>query len=291
MTLLMAALITGIGLGSMYGLIALGFQITYSVSSKVNFAQGSMVMLGAVLGFVFCQQYGMPVIVGYPLAILCCGVMGVLVEFFLVRPFAVRNSEAWLMATVAGGILLDNAVLFTFGNEPRTLPSVLVEDSWNILGTGVYPQQILIPIAAIGVALGLHALFRHTRQGRALLAVVQNQTAAKLMGINTTVMVTGSFAISSMLAGCAGLLIAPLFSVHSDMGTLFGLKAFAVAILGGMTSAYSVMLAGFIYGMVEAAVTTYLGSSYTFIVVFALVIAVLTIKPSGLFGRAAIKKV
>lgn len=126
MTLLIAALITGIGLGSMYGLIALGFQITYSVSSKVNFAQGSMVMLGAVLGFVFCERYGFPVIVGYPLAILCCGLAGILVEFFLVRPFAIRNSEAWLMATVAGGILLDNAVLFTFGNEPRTLPSALL---------------------------------------------------------------------------------------------------------------------------------------------------------------------
>ncbi|WP_412777206.1 ABC transporter permease subunit [Thalassospira lucentensis] len=91
MTLLIAALITGIGLGSMYGLVALGFQITYSVSSKVNFAQGSMVMLGAVLGFVFCEQYGFPVILGYPLAILCCGVAGILVEFFLVRhlPFAI----------------------------------------------------------------------------------------------------------------------------------------------------------------------------------------------------------
>jgi branched-chain amino acid transport system permease protein len=94
-----------------------------------------------------------------------------------------------------------------------------------------------------------------------------------------------------MLAGLAGLMIAPLFSVHSDMGTLFGLKAFAVAILGGMTSAYGVMLAGFVYGLTEAFVTTYLGSSYTYIAVFALVIVALTVKPSGLFGRPAVKKV
>ena len=291
MTLLIAALITGIGLGSMYGLIALGFQITYSVSRTVNFAQGSMVMLGAVLGYVFSERYGLPVIAAYPLAILICGLCGALVETILVRPFVMRGSEAWLMATVAGGILLDNAVLFTFGNEPRSLSSPLVRETWNLFGVGVYPQQILIPIAAFGAALMLQVLFRHTLHGRALLAVVQNRQAARLMGINTARMVTGSFVISSMLAGAAGLLIAPLFSVHSDMGTLFGLKAFAVAILGGLTSAWGVMIAGFAYGLAEAMVTTYIGSSWTFIFVFALIIVILTIKPSGLFGTVPIKKV
>ena len=195
------------------------------------------------------------------------------------------------MATVAGGIFLDNAVLFSFGNEPRTLFSPLAQTTWQFAGTGIYPQQLLIPIAAIGVAMALHFLFRKTLQGRALLAVVQNKQAARLMGINTTSMVSGSFAISAMLAGSAGLLIAPLFSVHSDMGTLFGLKAFAVAILGGMTSAAGVMLAGFLYGVTEALVTTYLGSSSTYIVVFALIILALTLKPDGLFGRPAVKKV
>ncbi|NKI62177.1 branched-chain amino acid ABC transporter permease [Labrenzia sp. PO1] len=291
MTLLIAALVTGIGLGSMYGLIALGFQITYSVSSTVNFAQGSVVMLGAVLGFVFTERLGLNWLIAYPLAIACCGFFGVLVEILLVRPFVERNSEAWLMATVAGGIFLDNAVLFSFGNEPRTLFSPLAQTTWQFAGTGIYPQQLLIPIAAIGVALALHFLFRKTLQGRALLAVVQNNQAARLMGINTTMMVSGSFAISAMLAGCAGLLIAPLFSVHSDMGTLFGLKAFAVAILGGMTSAAGVMLAGFLYGVTEALVTAYLGSSSTYIVVFALIILALTLKPDGLFGRPAVKKV
>ncbi|QIE43125.1 branched-chain amino acid ABC transporter permease [Meridianimarinicoccus aquatilis] len=291
MTLLIAALVSGLGLGAMYGLVALGFQITYSVCGRVNFAQGSMVMLGAVLGYVLTVRAGLPVIVAYPLALIGCGLMGVVVEALLVRPFANRGSDAWLMATVAGGILLDNAVLFTFGNEPRSLSSPLVETSWQILGTGVYPQQLLIPVVAIGAALALQLLFRRTRQGRALLAVVQNPQAARLMGINTGLMISGSFALSAMLAGAAGLLIAPLFSVHSDMGTLFGIKAFAVAILGGMTSAWGVMLAGFLYGLVEAFVTTYLGSSYTYIVVFALLIAVLAIKPSGLFGTAALRKV
>lgn len=291
MTLFLAALLTGIGLGAMYGLIALGFQITYSVCSRVNFAQGSMVMLGAVLGYVLTERAGLPIILAYPLALVGCGVMGVLVEVCLIRPFAIRGNEGWLMATVAGGILLDNAVLFTFGNEPRSLPSPLVETTWQILGTGIYPQQLLIPVAAIVLAALLQLLFRRTRHGRALLAVVQNPEAARLMGINTTAMISGSFALSSMLAGAAGLLIAPLFSVHSDMGTLFGIKAFAVAILGGMTSAWGVMIAGFLYGLVEALVTTFLGSSFTYIVVFGLLIGVLAVKPSGLFGTKRLSKV
>jgi branched-chain amino acid transport system permease protein len=120
---------------------------------------------------------------------------------------------------------------------------------------------------------------------------VQNPDAAKLMGINVRLAVTVSFMISTALAGLAGLLIAPLFSVHSDMGTLFGIKAFAVAILGGITSASGVMLAGLAYGLIEALVTAYLGSVYTQIVVFSVVILALAFMPNGLMGRAAVNKV
>jgi branched-chain amino acid transport system permease protein len=124
-----------------------------------------------------------------------------------------------------------------------------------------------------------------------LLAVVQNPDAARLMGINVRLAISVSFMISTALAGLAGLLIAPLFSVHSDMGTLFGIKAFAVAILGGITSASGVMLAGLAYGLIEALVTAYLGSVYTQIVAFSVVILALAFMPNGLMGRAAVNKV
>jgi len=127
--------------------------------------------------------------------------------------------------------------------------------------------------------------------GKALLAVVQNSEAACLMGINVRVAVAASYMISTALAGLAGLLIAPLFNVHSDMGTLFGIKAFAVAILGGITSAWGVVLAGFVYGLIEALVTAFFGSVYTQIVTFSLVILALAVMPNGLFGRAAVNKV
>ncbi|MCG6206079.1 branched-chain amino acid ABC transporter permease [Rhodopseudomonas sp. HC1] len=289
--MLSSAIISGIGLGSMYALIALGFHITYVVSSTVNFAQGSAMMLGAVLGYTFGIRYGWPMPLAVLAALTCCAVFGLVVERFLVRPFVARGSNAWLMATVAAGIVLDNVVLFTFGKEPRGFPSVLASQPIRIFGAGVYPLQLLIPLVGIGCALALHLLLRHTRRGKTLLAVVQNPDAARLMGINVNRTIAISFMVSTALAGLAGILIAPLFSVSSEMGTLFGIKAFAVAILGGMGSAWGVVIAGLAYGLIEALVTSFLGSVYTQIVVFSVVILALALKPNGLFGRAAINKV
>jgi branched-chain amino acid transport system permease protein len=289
--LLSSAIISGLGLGSMYGLIALGFHITYVVSNTVNFSQGSAMMLGAVLGYTFAVTLGWPLPLAALLALAACALFGAVIERMLVRPFAERGSNAWLMATVAGGIVLDNVVLFTFGKEPRGFPSVLAAKPVDVFGAGVYPLQLVIPVAGIAIAVVLHLLFSRTRLGKALLAVVQNPDAAKLMGINVRLAITVSFMISTALAGLAGLLIAPLYSVHSDMGTLFGIKAFAVAILGGITSASGVMLAGLAYGLIEAMVTSYLGSVYTQIVVFTVVILALAFMPNGLLGRAAVNRV
>ena len=289
--LITAAIITGVGLGSMYGLIALGFHVTYVVSSTVNFSQGSAMMLGAVLGYTFGVRLHWPMPLALLTALALCGLFGLLVERMLVRPFAERGSNGWLMATVAGGIVLENAVLFTFGKEPRSFPSWLAVKPVDVFGAGAYPLQLVIPLVGLGIAVVLHLVLRRTRIGKALLAVVQNPDAARLMGIDVRSAIAASYAVSTMLAGVAGLLIAPLFSVHSEMGTLFGIKAFAVAILGGLTSAWGVMLAGLAYGLIEAMATAYLGSVYTQIVAFSVVILALTVMPNGLFGRAAVNKV
>ncbi|MFJ9453291.1 branched-chain amino acid ABC transporter permease [Herbaspirillum sp. NPDC101397] len=291
--LLLSALISGLGLGSMYGLMALGFYITYAVSGTVNFAQGSSMMLGAVLCFTFSQTLGWPMWSAVMLALAVCALYGLVVEVLAVRPFANRGSNAWLMSTVALGIVLDNVVMHTFGKEPRSLPSPLALSSIEIggVGLGVYPLQLLIPVVGLVLAAVLHRISRRTRWGIAMLAVVQNRDAARLMGIPIVRAVAVSFALSTLLAGIAGVLIAPLFNVNADMGTLFGLKAFAVAILGGITSAWGVMIAGLLFGVAEAMITSTLGSGYTQIITFALVIVVLAIRPNGLFGRAQVKKV
>jgi branched-chain amino acid transport system permease protein len=151
--------------------------------------------------------------------------------------------------------------------------------------------QLLIPVIGLALAAAIHQFFQRTRHGKALLAVVQNRDAARLMGIRVESVITASFALSGFLAGVAGILVAPLFTVSSTMGTLFGIKAFAVAILGGIGNAWGVVVAGLIYGIVEALITSLLGSTYTQIVSFSLVIVALVLRPSGLFGRAEARKV
>ena len=289
--LVTSALITGLALGSMYGLLALGFYITYAVSSTVNFAQGSSMMLGAVFAYTFAVTLGWPFLPAALLALALCALYGMLVELLAVRPFARRGSSAWLMATVALGIIADNTVLFTFGKEPRGFSLAWATGSVQIAGINVSHLQIAIPVVGLSLAAALHLFSRKTRPGKAMLAVVQNPDAARLMGINVPLAISIAYAASTVLAGAAGIMIAPLFNVHSDMGTLFGLKAFAVAILGGITSAWGVMLAGLIFGLTESLITALLGSAYTQILSFALVIVALALMPNGLFGRAEVKKV
>ncbi len=289
--LVTSALITGLGLGSMYGLLALGFHVTYAVSATVNFAQGSSMMLGAVLTYTFAVRLGWQLPLAAALALALCALYGMLVEILAVRPFAKRGSNAWLMATVALGIVADNTVLFTFGKEPRGFQMPWATGSFEVAGITLSPLHVVIPVAGLLLAAALNIFSTRTRAGKAMLAVVQNPDAARLMGINVQATILGAYALSTVFAGAAGVLIAPLFNVNADMGTLFGLKAFAVAILGGISSAWGVMLAGILFGCIEALITALLGSTYTQILTFGLVIVALAAMPTGLFGRAAVKKV
>lgn len=287
-----SALITGIGLGSMYGLLALGFYVTWAVSNTVNFAQGSTMMLGAVMGFTLGVTWGWPWPAAIAGALLLCAAWGMVVELVGVRPFAKRGSDLWLMATVALGLILENVVLFTFGKDPRGMPaSALTAAAFELGGLRVSLLQVIIPAAGIAMAVALHAVTRTTKAGKSMMAIVQNADAARLMGIHVRAAVLGAFAVSGLFAGIAGLLIAPLFTVSPTMGTLFGIKAFAVAILGGIGNPWGVVAAGLIYGAAEALITASLGSIYTQILSFSLVIVALAIRPHGLFGRAQVKKV
>jgi branched-chain amino acid transport system permease protein len=290
--LVSSALISGLGLGSMYGLLALGFHVTYAVSNTVNFAQGSAMMLGAVLCFSFWITLHWPLTVAVLAALALCTLWGAVVEIIAVRPFVRRNSNAWLMATVALGIVLENVVLFTFGKDPRGMPAgLLTSNSIVLAGIKVQALQLLIPAVGLLLAAALQIFFQRFQYGKALLAVVQNRDAARLMGIDVEQVVMLSFALSGFLAGIAGIMVAPLFTISSTMGTLFGIKAFAVAILGGIGNAWGVVLAGLIYGVAEALIIALAGSTYSQITTFTLVILALALRPNGLFGRAEVKKV
>jgi branched-chain amino acid transport system permease protein len=284
-------IVAGLAVGSMYGLLALGYHVTYAVSNTVNFSQGASLMLGAVLLYTFQVRYGWGTAPAILVSLGLCALFGLLVERFAVRPFARDGSISWLLTTIAVGIVLENLAMLTFGKESRGLPSPLAEKPLTLFGAGIYPLELVIPAVGLALAGLLHALLRGTRHGKALLAVAQNRDAAALMGIPVERVIAAAFALSTVLAGIAGMLIAPKFNVSAQMGTLFGLKAFAVAIIGGITSSWGVMIAGLGYGLLEAIIAAKLPSAMKEILGFAIVVAALALKPQGLFGRVTVTKV
>ena len=285
------SIVSGLGVGSMYGLTALGYHVTYRVSKTVNFAQGTCLMLAAVLGFTFQVTWHWPALLAILMALAICAFWSVAVELVAVRPFVKRHSDAWLMATLALGLVLENAVLFVFGKDPRGMPSALQETFFVLGGLRVSALQAMIPLVGLAIALGLAWTLKKTKFGKALIAVSLNLDAASIMGIHAERVIAWSYALSGVLAGIAGLMIAPLYTVSAGMGTLFGIKAFAVAILGGLDSAAGVMIAGLLMGLLEAFIITLLGSTYAQMFSFGITIAALCIKPHGLFGKMAVKKI
>ena len=284
-------LFAGLATGSIFGLLALGYHVTFIVAGTVNFSQGASLMIGAVLLYELHVHAGLSAWIAVPLVLLLCALLGWLVERVVVRPFSKNGSVAWLLSTIAFGIIAENLVRLTFGKESRSLPSPLATEPLRVFGAGIYPIEIVIPIVGALIAAGLWWLSRRTLTGRALLAAAQNRDAATLQGINVTHLIVIAYIVSGVLAGVAGMLVAPKLNVSAGMGALFGLKAFAAAIIGGLASAPGCMIAGLGYGLTEAMIAAKLPSAYREIVGFSVLIAVLAIKPNGLFGRAAVNKV
>ena len=279
-------IVSGIAIGSVYGLIALGFQITYSVSNTMNFSQGASVMLGAVACYLFNITWGWNIAIAISLSLIVCAIFGLIIERIAVRPFAIDGSNSWLLTTIAVGIIAENLVMLTFGKEVRGYPSVLAQTPINVLGFGLFPLELLTPIVGIAIALMLRLGFTRTLWGKAFLAASENPDTAKVIGINVEGAIAFAYALATVLAGVAGILIAPTYNVSAGMGTLLGLKAFATAIIGGLNSPWGIVVAGILYGISESLAAGYLGGSYREIVGFALVILALALRPNGLFGKS-----
>ena len=282
---------SGLALGSMYALVALGYSITYVTSRTVNFAQGQSVMVGAVVAYALYVGAGWPFVPSVLATLLTLAALGVLVERVAVRPFLASASIAWLLATIALGVIAENVAMLTFGKDARAFPSSLAQRAVTVLGAGVYPHELLVPVVGVALMVLVELAFRRTLAGRALRAVAFDHDAARLMGIDVTRTISAAYALSSVLAGVAGILLAPLLNVSATMGTTLGLKGFAVAIIGGIESARGIVVAGVLYGIVEAIVAGYLGTGVREIVGFALVVLVLLARPWGLFGVAAPRRV
>ncbi len=289
--MLIQLVVTGVALGSMYGLVALGYHITWATSRTMNFSQGTAVMAGAVVAYAFAVALGWSFLPSLLLTLLLCGGFGLAIERVAVRPFFRASSPAWLLSTSACGIIAENTAMLFFGKDTRAFPSPLTQRPILVGGAGFYLQELLIPVVGL-LLMGAVQLFYHrTAYGKQLKAVAWNAEAAGLMGIHIPRAVMTAYALSALLAGVAGVLLAPVLNVAATMGTIIGLKAFAVAIIGGLTSAPGIILAGLGYGLVESFVAGYLSTGAREIVGFGLTILVLIVRPWGLLGARPTRRV
>jgi branched-chain amino acid transport system permease protein len=299
MAILLQLIVSGIAVGMIYAVIAFGYQLTFATSKTLNFGQGEALMLGALVGWTtirFFLALGLSPMPAYLLMIpivLVFGMMqGAFVELLGVRQAIKTKSEAgWIMATIALGIIFLNIAENIWGRDDLSFPSPLGKASIDLGGVRVLPMEIVIVFGAIGMMLLVELFNRKSIYGKAVVATAADRDAAGLMGINTARVITFSYALSSMVAAFAGILVAPVTLTGATMGASLGLKAFAVAIIGGLSSGIGVVVGGLILGISENLTGYFVSTGYKDVPGLILLLLVLSFKPSGLFGKATIKKV
>ncbi len=290
MEILAQLIVSGIALGMIYALIAFGYQLTFATSGTLNFGQGEALMLGALVGLTLVGHMSYWLML--PLVLVFGALQGIFVERVGVLPAIKTKSEfGWIMTTISLAIIFKNVAENVWGHDDITFPSPLPTAPIQFLGIRVLPMEILVVVGALAIMLAVEMFNRKSIYGKAVVATSNDRDAAGLMGINTGMVITFSYALSSMTAAFAGVLIAPLTLTGSTMGVVLGLKAFSVAIIGGLNSGMGVIVGGLILGIVETTTGYYVSTGYKDVPGLVLLLLVLAIKPSGLFGKSVIKKV
>jgi branched-chain amino acid transport system permease protein len=289
MDALVQILFSGIALGMIYAVIAFGYQLTFATSGTLNFGQGEALAVGALIGLTMVGHVNFWLMI--PLVLLAGALYGIAVERLAVRPALKIKSEGWIMATIAFGIIMKNVAENIWGKDDLKFPSPVSEAPLHLFGANVLPMEIIVVVGAIALMLAVEIFNRKSIYGKAVVATAADRDAAGLMGINTSQVITFSYALSCATAAFAGVLIAPLTLTGASMGASLGLKAFAVAIIGGLTSGLGVIVGGLILGLTETMTGFYISTGYKDVPGLILLLAVLAVKPAGLFGKTAIKKV
>ena len=278
-------IIQGLAIGSVYGVIALAFVLIYNAMGVLNFAQGEIFMAGAFAGLFFHVILGWPFIVAFPLAILAGGLLGWLIERIAFRPLFNAPEINILIATIGMSIFLRNLFRVFFGADPYPFPTVFGDKPVYIGSVLLIPQNLWIAGIGLLLVVLIRLFLTQTFIGRALRAAAQDRDTAGLMGINVKSTVSWTWTLASGLGAAAGVLVAPLFFVMADMGTVMGLKGFSAAVFGGIESVTGAMAGGLILGLAESIGGGFISSGYQAAIAFGILILVLIFKPSGIMGR------
>ncbi len=288
-------LVNGISLGSVYAIIALGYTMVYGIAKMLNFAHGDVIMVGAYVALTMMMSAGSHPLLAVLVAIVVCTVLGVLVEGIAYRPLREAASPLAVLITAIGvSYLLQNVVLLIFGSNPKSFQSVINLPDLKLAGGSlvITAETIVTIISCIVIMIVLTSFINKTKPGQAMLAVSEDKGAAQLMGINVNRTIALTFAIGSGLAAIAGVLLCSSYpSLSPYTGSMPGIKAFVAAVFGGIGSIPGAMVGGILLGVIEILAKAYISSQLADAIVFAVLIIVLLVKPTGLFGREIQEKV
>lgn len=277
-------------MGTIYALTALGYSMIYRSMGLVNFAHGSVFMIGSYMGVIFYLTLKLNFLIAFPLAVAATAVLGILLERVL-RPLSRINMIFMLTGTIAVAIILDNLALLIWGSLGVAVPAPFGEQPIEIANLRLTPQVVLILIVAPVIMVVLEIILRKTKLGIALRAAAQDGEIASTMGISVNRMNAITFAIGSGLAAAAGILVSPILYVTPSIGWSVAIKGFAAAILGGMGNPVGAMLGGLILGVIESSSAFFISSSYKYAITFAVTALVLIAKPAGLISEKTIDKI
>ncbi|MEZ5788613.1 MAG: branched-chain amino acid ABC transporter permease [Xanthobacteraceae bacterium] len=281
---------SGLTVGAVYALVALGFTLIYNASDVINFAQGEFVMLGGLVT-VFLVAAGLPLPVAALLAIAAATLVGLALYRFAIETAPGANAVTLIMITIGASIFLRGAAQVIFDKRYHSLPPWFGDAPIRFGGAAILPQSLVVLAGALVIVVLLWAFIERTLFGKAVLATAANKLAARLVGIDTRLTVGFSFAISAAIGAVAGILITPITLTSYDIGTLLALKGFAAAMLGGIGSAVGAVIGGLMLGLLEAFSAGYFSSQYKDAVAFIVILLVLFVRPQGLLGRARVERV
>ena len=286
--------INGLSLGSVYAIIALGYTMVYGIAKMLNFAHGDVIMIGGYVVFAVVSTMGLPPAVGILLAVIICTVLGVTIEKVAYRPLRMASPLAVLITAIGVSYLLQNIALLVFGSNPKSFTSVVTIPALKLAGgrLTISGETLVTIVSCIVIMIVLTTFIKQTRAGQAMLAVSEDKGAAQLMGINVDGTIALTFAIGSALAAIAGTLLCSAYPTLTPYtGSMPGIKAFVAAVFGGIGSIPGAFIGGLLLGVIENLSKAYISSQLSDAIVFAVLIIVLLVKPTGILGKKINEKV
>ncbi len=287
-------LINGISLGSVYAIIALGYTMVYGIAKMLNFAHGDVIMVGAYICFCAMSYLNLPPVVGILLAVVVCTLLGIIIERLAYKPLRAAPSLAVLITAIGVSYFLQNAALLIWKSDPKVFTSVVDLPSLKLFGGQLTINSVTLVtvLACIIIMVALTLFTGKTKMGKAMRSVSEDRGAAQLMGINVNSTISLTFAIGSGLAAIAGVLLCSAYpTLMPTTGSMPGIKAFTAAVFGGIGSIPGAMLGGILLGVIEIFAKAYISTQLSDAIVFAVLIIVLLIKPTGLLGKKISEKV